>query len=133
MFESESEDPRIAAFARSNRHRNAIVFAILGALIVIGSGITLAVLLAQPVEVLENAKGRRPGAGFQLIVVAGGGVIVGFIIMLSAIRIWRGEIRDLTTTTSLGSVAFGDQPAIIDPPAPSLPSAIATERPNDRD
>ncbi len=88
-----AEDPRIAAFARANRRRNAVVLASVGVLLVIGGAILLAVLLAQPVEVLGNDRGtsRYRGGGYQLIVVAGGIIVVGLATIAGAYRLARSK------------------------------------------
>jgi len=94
------EDPRIAAFARGNRRRNAIAFAIVGVLLVVGGGILLAVLLAQSSQELANEQGRRVGAGYQLIVLAGGIIIVGLATIVGAIRVGKGQLVNLDGSTA---------------------------------
>ena len=101
------EDPRIGEFARSNRRRTAIAFAIVGALLVAGGAILLAVLLAQSSEDLENVHGQRRGAGYQLIVIAGGLILVGLATLVGALRVARGQLADLNASTDLADIARG--------------------------
>ncbi len=118
-----TEDPRIAAFARSNRRRNAIVLAILGVLLVAGGAIVLAVLLAQSPETLANEGGRKVGAGYQLIVIAGGVILVGIATIVGAIRVGKGQLADLGAYTNIEDIARGSPSD-----APRLPTATARDR-----
>jgi O-antigen ligase len=104
-----AEDPRIAAFARSNRRRNAIAFAVVGVLLVVAGAIVLAILLAQSPEELANERGWRPGGGYQLIVLAGGAILVGLVTIVGAIRVGKGQLADLGPASDLSDIAKGDQ------------------------
>ena len=79
------EDPRIEQLLRSGRRKKAIAFAVVGALVVLAGVIMLGLLLQDHVD-LDNAGGTRRGGGYQLLAIAGGGVIVGIGCLIAAAR-----------------------------------------------
>jgi len=80
-----NEDPRIEELLRAARRKKAMVFAVVGAFVVFAGVIMLGLLLQQNVDA-TNAEGTRRGGGYQLMVVAGGGVIVGIGCLITAVR-----------------------------------------------
>lgn len=82
------EDPRIAAFARTNRRRNATITLILGALVLLGSAIALVVLLRS--GALHDTD--HDNDAYQLLVLFAGGILVGLVLLVGAIL--RFRVRD---------------------------------------
>jgi len=82
------EDPRIHALLRTSRRKRAMAFAVIGAFVVFAGVIMLGLLLQQNVDA-NNVAGSRSGGGYQLMVVAGGGVIVGIGCLIAAVRTVR--------------------------------------------
>jgi hypothetical protein len=80
-----NEDPRIEQLLRSARRKKAMAFAVIGAFVVFAGVIMLGLLLQQNVEA-TNVEGTRRGGGYQLMVVAGGGVVVGIGCLIAAVR-----------------------------------------------
>ena len=79
-----NEDPRIEELLRAARRKKAMAFAVVGAFVVF-AGLIMLGLLLQNVDA-TNAEGTRRGGGYQLMVVAGGGVIVGIGCLIAAVR-----------------------------------------------
>jgi hypothetical protein len=71
-----SEDPRVGELLRSGRGKKAIAYAVIGALAVLAGVIMLGLLLQQNFD----------GGGYQLIVVAGGAVVIGIGCLIVAAR-----------------------------------------------
>jgi putative flippase GtrA len=76
------EDPRIEEALRTSRRKRAMAFAVIGAFVVFAGVIMLGLLLQQNVG---------SGSGYQLMIVAGGGVVVGIVCLLAAVRTVRAR------------------------------------------
>jgi hypothetical protein len=82
------EDPRIEELLRAARRKKAMAFAVIGAFVVFAGVIMLGLLLQQNVDA-NNTAGTRSGGGYQLMVVAGGGVVIGIACLIVAVRTVR--------------------------------------------
>jgi len=67
-----------------------MAFAVIGAFVVFAGVIMLGLLLQQNVDA-NNVAGTRGGGGYQLMVIAGGGVIVGLGCLIAAVRTVRAR------------------------------------------
>jgi hypothetical protein len=70
----------------------AITYFVLGVVAIVGGAVALAFLL-QPGVDLDNANGRRQGAGYQLIVVAAGAIVVGLVLFVMGVKAWRDHSK----------------------------------------
>ena len=81
------EDPRIAAFARTNRRRNATITLLLGIILVTGGAIGLFVMFAT--DAIADSADRTHNDAYQLAVWFAGGVVVGLVLIVRAILLFR--------------------------------------------
>lgn len=119
-------DRQLVEFVRANRRRNAIVFLVLGVLLVAAGAVVIAIMIALPPAPVVH-HGRYED--YRWLIVPGSAlVVVGLGSLVAAYRFYRGQLTSLDATSDLSAVLIGTNPPEALPDVAPLPEAIVVER-----
>jgi len=121
-------DRQLVEFVRANRRRNAIVFLVLGVLLVAAGAVLIGICIALPPSAVIFRHGHHMDDYRWLIVPGCAMALVGLCSMVVAYRFHRGQLTDVDARGDLARFLTGTQPPEDLPEIAPLPEATVVKR-----